>query len=303
MQRITVRTLPDGSVMHVQPFHVCIKGLETAVLCRDQQDYDIMVKTICVSAWRKNVIVIIYTVVSNHSHIAVLAASQKDADMFGTDVKKVYSMWFSGRYGERKILRHVEVKAICLDSDWYVRNALAYIPRNALDNGCNVNEYQWSGYGAMFCGDAPSGLPVRNMTKREAFRIMHTKEDLSAVRWLTDDNDRLIPYSFCDHAYLEHVFNNDQSFFLKTIGGVNTAEMRYNLEEKPYKMLPDSEFLKSADEVSQRWFKCGIDNLSLEKKHKLIPYLYRTLKTSIPQLSRISGISRENIARMLSPKR
>lgn len=300
MQRITVRTLPDGNVRHVQPFHVCIKGLETAVLCRDDQDYDMMVKTICVTAWRKNVIVIIYAVVSNHSHIAVLAAKQQDADNFGIELKKIYSMWFSGKYRERKILRHVEVKALCLDNDWYVRNALAYIPRNALDNGSNVNEYPWSGYNAMFCTLLPSGRNVCSMTKREIKQVLHTKEDLSMVKWQVDGSGKLVPFSFCDHAYLEQAFNNDQAFFLKTIGGLNAAEMHYAIEEKPYQMLPDAEFIKAAEEVSQRWFAKNLVDLSLDRKNRLIPYLYRTMKTSIPQLSRVTGLSRDIIARMLT---
>ena len=73
----------------------------------------------------------------------------------------MYSMWFSRKYGEKGVLRRIQTSAIWLDSDWYVRNALAYVPRNALDNGCNVDEYRWSGYSAMFRkASVPSGRPV-----------------------------------------------------------------------------------------------------------------------------------------------
>ena len=143
MRRIVSRVLPDGTIRNVQPFHVCLEGLEKAVLCRDDKDYDAFVKIICVAARRKNVIIVIYTVVSNHSHATILARSQEEADAFGEEIKKMASMWVSGRYGERKLLRRTDVKAPCLDTDWYVRNTLAYVPRNALDNGCNVNEYRW----------------------------------------------------------------------------------------------------------------------------------------------------------------
>ena len=154
MRRIVSRVLPDGSIRNVQPYHVCLEGLEQAILCRDDQDYDAFVKIICVAARRKNVIVVIYAVVSNHSHATILAQSQEDADAFGEEVKKMASMWVSGRYKERKLLRRTDMRAPCLDNDWYVRNTLAYVPRNALDNGCNVNEYRWSGYRAMFRGNA-----------------------------------------------------------------------------------------------------------------------------------------------------
>ena len=161
MQRVVIRPLPSGKTCHVHPFHVCLKGTESSVLCRDDEDYDAMVKIIAVSSRRKDVIVVIYTVVSNHCHIVVLAPSQAEAFAFGEDVKRMYSMWFSRKYGEKGVLRRIQTSAIWLDSDWYVRNALAYVPRNALDNGCNVDEYRWSGYSAMFRkASVPSGRPV-----------------------------------------------------------------------------------------------------------------------------------------------
>lgn len=92
MRRIVLHELPDGSVRQVRPFHVSLKGLESVVLCRDDTDYDAMVKILCVAAKRKNVVIIIYAVVSNHCHVAILAESQQDADAYGIELKKIYSM-------------------------------------------------------------------------------------------------------------------------------------------------------------------------------------------------------------------
>lgn len=299
MQRVAVRTLPNGSVRKLQPFHVCIKGLEDALLCKDDEDYDSMVKIICVSAWRHNVIVVIYTVLSNHCHVAVLAERQEIAQAYGVEVKKVYSMWYSKRYGERGILRRIDLKALWLDTEWYVRNTLAYIPRNAIDNGCNVNEYKWTGYRAMFNREPQSGFRlVRNMTSREIERIMHTGENLSNVPWRVNSQNELEPASFCDTMYLEQTFSNDQTFFMKTIGSINPVEMRYNLEERPYVMLPDTELFKSVEEISQRWFNRSVDSLSMEQKTRLIPYLFHTRKTTLKQLSRVLGIPPERISRL-----
>ena len=166
MRRIVSRVLPDGSIRNVQPYHVCLEGLEQAVLCRDDKDYDAFVKIICVAARRKNVIVVIYAVVSNHCHAGVLAESQDVANAFADEIKRVYSMWFSRKYGETETLRGTDSVALWLDSDWYVRNALAYIPRNALDNGCNVDTYRWSGYRAMFGGDVRDMQAGRTAEKK-----------------------------------------------------------------------------------------------------------------------------------------
>ena len=289
--------------MNVQPFHVMIKGLEKTILCRDSEDYDMFVKHIAICAWRKNVIVVIYTVVSNHCHVAVLAASQKDAEDYANELKRSYSQWFRAKYGEQKVLKGVDSRAICLDNDWYVRNALAYIPRNALDNGCPVHEYEWSGFRSMFSkSEVPSECkPVSSMTKREVNRVFHTRDNLSCVPWLIDACNRIVPGSFCDTGYLEQVFNNDQSFFLKTIGAANVGEMEEKLVYGPRRMLPDSEFLKIVEEISGRWFNLSVSSLSVEKKKRLLPYVWRTHKTTISQLSRAFGLEKEQVELVLKP--
>ena len=303
MNRTVLRQMPDGSVRYAQPYHVSMEGQKTVVLCRDDEDYDAMVKIICVCARRKNVIVIIYAVVSNHSHVAILAICQEDADAFSEEIKRMYSMWFSRKYGRTGIMRTVDVKALLLDSDWYTRNALAYVPRNALDNGCNVDEYPWSGYKAMFSGQPPTGCPVASMSKEMKRDVMHTGDKLADVRWLVDDNGRLIPKSICDFEYLEQAFEHDQAYFLRTIGGQNSAEMRHKLVEAPRHMLTDNEFLKIAEETSQRWFSSPIDQISIDRKIRLIPYLFRTVKTTVPQLSRSFGLPREEVSHILGRPR
>ena len=307
MMRIVSRVLPDGSVRNVQPFHVCLEGLEQAILCRDDKDYDAFVKIICVAARRKNVIVVIYAVVSNHSHVTILAHSQEDADAYGEEIKKMASMWVSGRYGERKILRRTDVKAPCLDSDWYVRNTLAYVPRNALDNGCNVNEYRWSGYRAMFRGNVAPAYPgpvrrVGEMTRREQRALFHTGDDLSGVPWLVDADGCLVPESFCDTDYLEQAFNNDQVYFIRTIGEVNVAEMRERLVDGPRTLRVDDEVWRDAAAEAQRWFKTELSALSRLQKSRLIPYFNRTRKTTVKQLARVFGLKREEILEILHPK-
>ena len=299
MERSVVRKLPDGTSKRVEPYHVCLKGLEKAVLCRDEDDYDVMVKVLAVCAWRNNVIIITYSAVSNHTHTAVLAAKWEDAQEFGEESKKVYSMYFQRKYGEEGILRRVKVKALWLDNPFYLRNTLAYIPRNALDNGGDIVSYPWSGHLAMFRQDRPSGMPVSALSKRERRTLLHTGESLKGVPWLLDGKGRLVPYSICDHTYLEQAFNDDQAYYLKTIGGVNVAEMRYQLEEKPFVMQSDTEFYKTVNEICGRWFNAELSALSLERKIRILPYVYRTMKTSIPQLARIFGLDRARIASIL----
>lgn len=301
MKRIVSRKLPSGEIKNVQPFHISMKGLEKAVICRDDEDYGVLIKYIAVCALRKNVIVIIYTVVSNHGHVGILAESYTDAYSYAEELKRTYAQWFQTKYLEKQLLRGVDVQAILLDNDWYVRNALAYIPRNALDNGSPVNKYKWSGYRAMFADKTklPSGLPICKFTRRQQDAVMHTRDSLKKVGWLIDPDGDIIPESFCDVDYLEQAFNNDPAFWLKTIGSLNAAEMTENLVEAPRHMLPDSDFYKYAADISRRWFLADIGQIPIEKKLRLLPYLRRTRKTSVNQLSRVLGLERDVVKKAL----
>ena len=299
--RPVIRLMPDGREAYVLPFHISYEGLETNIICRDDQDCDSLVKCIFVCARRKNVIVIIYAVVSNHAHVAVLAASREVAEKYAAETKRTYSQLFQRRYKEGKVLRQTDVKVTAIDTDWYLRNVLAYIPRNAYDNGAkNMADYKWTGFRAFFKKKNNSGLrPVRNMTTREWREFFHTGDNLGDVRWMLNSNNELEPSSTCDIGYLENAFNHNETFFYKCIGSVNVAEMTQKLVVNPRKALTDADFFKEIEATSQKWYSSGIATLSASQKSRLIPYIYHTVKTGVPQLARGFGMPREDIQRIL----
>ena len=86
---------------------------------------------------------------------------------------------------------------------------------------------------------------------------------------------------------------------MKVLGGQNAAEMKNTLIDLPRKKRVDSELLKSVEDICQRWFATNLAQLPMEKKIRIIPYVYRTMRTTVPQLSRIFGIEREQIAGIL----
>ncbi|MBR5699961.1 MAG: hypothetical protein IKX37_02595 [Bacteroidales bacterium] len=299
------RILPDGNVAEVMPYHISFEGLEQVIICRDDEDCDAMVKCIFVCAQRKNVIVIIYAVVSNHSHIAVLAAERDAAVSFAREVKRTYSQLFRRKYGETKVLYRTDVDVQLLDTEWYLRNALAYIPRNAFDNGAeNLWDYRWTGFRAMFRTSQATSYPhtwrlVSSLSKRERERIMRTGDDLKKVRWMINERDELEPSGACDSKYLEDAFNKDQSFFFKCIGTVNVGEMTQRLIIAPRKKSTDAEFFKEIEALARQWYQHGVNELPYTTKARMIPYVFRTMKTSIPQMSRGFGLSREVVAKLL----
>ena len=287
-ERIVMRRLPDGSVGKVFPFHISLEGMESVLLCRDDEDYDMMIKYFHVCSWVNNVLVIIDAAMSNHGHSAVLALDYDAANRAGEAVKKNYSQYLSWKYGETRTMSKADVNVQYLDSDWYVRNTLAYIPRNALDAGSNVDEYPWSSYRAMFSTAPrdPFSRRVSSLSRRDKESLLHTHADLSGVPWLLDRNGRLDPASACDCQYLESAFLHDQAYFLKTIGTVNCAEMHQKLVSGPRQWQKDDVFYLTLSDTAERWFQKKIPDLTLQMKTRMIPYVFRCYRTSPAQLAR-----------------
>ena len=301
-QRIVRTELTDGLIVFLYPFHLSLEGMESTILCRDDEDYDVLVKYIALSAKCKNVIIVVYAVVSNHAHCVVLANSESSARAFGNELKRRYSMWLNRKYSEDKVLHRRSLDVQYLDSDWYLRNAIAYDIRNALDNGAeNISQYRWTSYRSLFCGGSlpPLCLAVSSLTTREAEKALHSGVAPRESRWFLNASYEIEPASFCYWQYAEAAFGHDQAFFLKCLGGVNTSEMSEKLIVAHKLFKTDSELYKSINDISQKWYQRDISSISSSQKSRLVPYIYHTVRTSVPQLARCFSLSREHIASLL----
>lgn len=275
--------------------------MRKTLLCKEDDDYDCFVKYIFVCALRCNVIAVSYTVVSNHAHILVLSPDKASCYRLGDDLKRIYGMYFTQNHHEESPMAGNRVLPLEIRSDKHLRNVMAYIPRNAEDNGGQISEYPWSSISAYFQGRdgyAP-GRKVSRMPTREAKRVFRTNMSLKRLPWEVDGNGDLIPASACDHRYLEEAFLHDEAFFLRLIGSVNVSEMQETLVAAPRTRLRDSEFRREAENLSQDWFKVRLSDLSREKKVRLIVHMDRIRRCGIPQLARIFGMEREEIAQLL----
>lgn len=298
--RNPLRELPDGRIVRMFPFHLSLEGDETRVLCRDEEDYDAFVKILIVCARRKDIALVAYGIVSNHAHAVFLSEAKTIADKYGDDVKKMFSMFFKRKYGEGKIMKRKGVSVLWIDSDWYLRNAIAYDIRNAMDNcAVSIEEYPWTSYSAYFRSSIPEGKPVKALTHTEKRRIMHTGDDLTNIPWMIDNSERLIPGSICDTRYAESAFENNPSMFHQKLGTSNTAEMSRRLDENPRHFRKDEEVLRNVNYLSNKWFSTLVTDLPYEQKARLLSYYYRSNRTSVPQMARVFGVSKNEITAIL----
>lgn len=297
-QRIVNRTSRDGIVIKMFPFHISLEGMESVLLCRDDEDYDHLQKSFYLAAWKNGCRVVAEIAMSNHGHTALLAPELSAAHRTGEMIKKRHSQYLSWKYNEKGILNRSDISVKYLDSDWYVRNTLAYIPRNTMDTGERIEDYRWSSYRGMFVGGrCPAGVyKLADLSRRERESRFRTHEDLSGVPWVLNADGNIEPASACDFQYLESAFNNEQSFFLKTIGSVNTALMQQMLVMNGRTRQSDSEMLAAITRQAEKWFGKSILELSPEQKAQMLPYLYRSYRTTVPQLARCLRMPRDVVA-------
>ncbi len=298
------RELPDESITRVYPYHLCFEGKEDAVLFRDDEDCDVMVKYIALSAHKCATILVHYVVVSNHVHIILLAAEDTDAGNVAEEIKKTYSMWMRRKYNEIKVLNRLEIKVLALDSLWYLRNAIAYVTRNSLDNSRSIDAYPWSAHRAFFASNVyPVGKRMlSDLSLRKQREVLHSRHFPKGIRWQIDENNSLVPRSICNVRYVEAAFNGDIVFYMKTIGMVNLSEMQVTLVELSSNMQYDSEVYKIVSEISQRWFGKPLNQLSILQKARMISYVRRKIKTTSSQLARVFGIEKDKVHEILGTK-
>lgn len=298
-QRVVDRLLPDGSVAKVYPFHISLEGMESVLLCRDDEDFDHLEKSFYLGALSCNALVISEIAMSTHGHCAVLAVNWEGAAAVGEFVKKRHSQYIAKKYGERNVMARTRISVQYLDSDRYVRNALAYIPRNAADTGYRIEDYPWSSYRGMFAGQVQGVRAVSGLSRREKETLLRTHKDLSQVPWVLDERDRIVPNSACDCAYVESAFLGDQAYYLRMIGEVNPAEMRQKLVLNSRVWQNDAQFMVCVADVTGRWFKKEVPALTLAEKAKLVTYLFRSYCTSVAQLARCLQHRKEDVRRVL----
>ena len=285
-------------------YHICTNGQEAPLLMKDDEDYKVACVYLALVAWKLNVDVFAYIVMSNHVHFLVACKNRKEAEVFLKAYKQKLALYFMHKYGIRKPLRGISDSITLVDSLHYFRNCVAYILRNALcAKVCKrLEDYPWSSYSAYFADSKKLNLRrLDSYTGREIRKLIRSNDDVAGCPICVCDDGRIADRSFVRFDIVEKVFKNSNRSFIYTLGICNDAQMEYEFAYKPQIRVGDMEMLSVAEQLASSRFsgKC-LSDLSSADKCKMIKALYFNNKTSVPQLSRILGLSRELVANVLS---
>lgn len=302
-QRNPSRRLPNGEIAVVYPFHICTKGEK--VVFKSSEDLRVAFNYLPICALRSNVIIVTQCVLNTHFHSVILSRTYEDAKKFVECYKQSVSMYLSRKYGPGlEYFREVESKPIFLDTDRYVRNAICYVIANALDTGVTVDAYPWSGYRAFFQGGKleEKTSKVSAMTKREVREILRADIRLKDVQWLIDEDNVIIPSSYCDCRYVESAFYNDASFFTKVLGLTDRDQMDMELVTEPLRKKSVEELIKEIESRSQQRFGLSLSSLSPVQKVPILKAINYSTNVSVKTLSRCFELAEEEVSAILKRK-
>lgn len=116
------------------------------------------------------------------------------------------------------------------------------------------------------------------------------------------DSDGLITLeSFVRHDITEHAYRHSGKSFLYYLGCCNDAKMEYELTCQPLMRISDRDMHENVTRfVTNRFRGKGISELTSAEKCSILKSLFFNNKTSIPQISRIMGLPRELVRKILA---
>lgn len=271
---------------------------------REDSDFIIAVNYLAICAWRTSVQVVAYCIMANHFHFLILSENRERTVAFIAMFKRMLSMYLQKKYGLTKVMKNVGNGISLIDDLRYLQNCVAYILRNPIcARICGrVEDYPWSSYHCYFSDKGNNGFQkmISDLTARERRLFLKSDINLSACPFLVDSSGNVLPSSFVRADIVEKLFRRSGKSFLFALGVTNDSRMEYDLTVKPLIGSTDMDLVSEVEKVVSRYFPGKtLAELSRSDTCRIIKQVFYNNKTSIPQLSRVLGLPRDIIRKVL----
>lgn len=300
MRELSLKDLFDGNF-----YHVSTEGLEQVTLLKDEEDYRIAWNYLALVAWRTGVDVVAFVLMSNHIHTLLACRDVMQAKKAINLFKQLLSTYLRNKYGMSQVMHNSSDSISLIDSIKYLRNCIAYIFRNPISARICLKpeDYKWSSYysclkPAAVCGEARK---MSDMTYTERRKVMHTGKNLSECPFSVNDEGYVTLDSFVRNDIVSNAFLNSGKMLMYHLGSCNDAKTEYELVYQPMMEATDNDMYDAVSKyVAVRFRSKAISDLTTPEKCSILKTLFFNHKTTVPQLARIMGLSRELVMKMLS---
>ena len=273
---------------------VTTEHLKDRLWFRDEEDFKVGMNQVAVLAATISVQVLAFILMSNHVHF-VLGGTKDDATDFITAFKKRFSQYYAKKYSAKEFLRENEVDFRELNlNDESLERAIAYVQMNSVAaNIClSPSGYPWGTGGLFFNENKTKGKAIGELSKRECIKLLRSRALLPSGYIVSEGI--VLPSSYVDVQMVESLFKSAKrmNYFLQS-----SSKAKLVKEAPSFK---DQLIVSAMQDLTVSLFrKKTFGDLTNLQKSEILKQLRYRFSSEPNQLSRISGISFEEVCRML----
>lgn len=281
-------------------FLVTTDHLESQIWFKDDQDFIVAMNAVPLIGYSTGVFVVVFVLMSSHVHF-LLYSTYEQALEFINDYKGHYSHYLSHKYGVKETLRRNSVQIKKLDvTGEALKRAIAYVQMNPVAAGICLNpfDYPWGTGNCFFKVSSLRGTPVESLSARSRYALFHSRKDVPGGLLLGDDGF-ILPESYVAIKMVEDLFRTPKSMqhFLNTS---SKARLRIELGASEIPSFKDQVILPMMQELCWKLFgKGSVRELSPEQLTELFRQMRYRFSSNINQMARLTGLSYEEVARLL----
>ncbi|MBQ9819493.1 MAG: transposase [Bacteroidales bacterium] len=280
---------------------ITTEHLKAGLWFRDEEDYKVGMNFVAIQAHASRVVVLSFTLMSNHVHFVVKAESKKDAEAFIEGFKHRYSLYLRRKYGVKEFLRGNGVQIDFISPyDEAPEKAIAYVEMNCVAaNICShPSQYPW-GTGCLFFDQRkPDGRPLGSFSKRACKRLLHTDVESLPDNWLIGADGYILPQNYVDVEAVQAFFRTPQRmnwFLTNSSKAKKRLEADYNLPA-----FRDQVILAAVPDLCQSLFgKRKFSQLTRDEQVEFVRQLHFRFSAHVNQIARVCGLTYEQAARLM----
>ncbi len=282
-------------------YHVTSKALEKNVIFQSREDFITGMNDIAICAAKYAIKIICFCLMSNHFHF-VLYGSYSECYAFIQEYKKLCSIRMRNARGEISGLKNVEVRLDLLNTEEYLKAAIAYVLRNPLAARIIMMPYfyEWSSASAYFRGNLPiKGVRINSLGLRQKREMLKSRSAEVPNSYIVDSDGIISPACYVATDVVEKLFPHP-SYLMMALAKRVENEMEIQMGASQNMSLCDSELKSQMGELIKEEFGvCSLSQLTKEDRLRLCLLLRRNFNASVKQISRILRISQELVASVL----
>ena len=273
---------------------VTTEHLKDRLWFRDEEDFKVGMNQVAVLAATISVQVLAFILMSNHVHF-VLGGTKDDATDFITSFKRRFSRYYGKKYSVKEFLRenNVDFRELHI-GDESLERAIAYVQMNSVAaNICiSPSGYPWGTGELFFNENKTKGKAIGELSKRECIKLLRSRALLPSGYIVSEGI--VLPSSYVDVQMVESLFKSAKrmNYFLQS-----SSKAKLVKEAPSFK---DQLIVSAMQDLTVSLFrKKTFGDLTNLQKAEILKQLRYRFSSEPNQLSRISGISFEDVCRML----